>query len=99
MDDVGFGLIKMAKDEYSALHKIGEVLVAALPKVIRLLTVVGTLAMLLVAGGIYVHNIYQIHEALHFLPVLVTELVVGSVVGTLVIASVKLFSRVKGMLA
>ena len=97
MDDVGFGLIKMAKDEHSVLHKMGEVLVAALPKVIRLLTVVGTLAMLLVAGGIYVHNIHQIHEALHFLPILVTELLVGLVVGMIVLAIEKLFFQIKGI--
>ena len=95
MDDVGFGLIKMAKGEHSVLHKMGEVLVAALPKVIRLLTVVGTLAMLLVAGGIYVHNIHQIHEALHFLPILVTELLVGLVIGMIVLGVEKLFVKGK----
>ena len=99
MDDVGFGLIKMAKDEHSVLHKIGEVLVAALPKVIRLLTVIGTLAMLLVAGGIYVHNIHQIHEALHFLPILVTELLVGFIVGMIVLVVEKLFVKGKSFLA
>ena len=99
MDDVGFGLIKMAKNEQSILHKIGEILVAALPKVIRLLTVVGTLAMLLVAGGIYVHNIHQIHDILHFIPIIVTELLVGFLVGTVVVAFAKLFSKVKSVLA
>ena len=98
MDDVGFSLIKMAKDEDSLSHKMGEILVAALPKVIRLLTVVGTLAMLLVAGGIYVHNIHQIHDTLHFLPILVTELLVGFVVGMIVLTVEKLFVKAKGLL-
>jgi len=98
MDDVGFSLIKMAKDEDNLSHKMGEILVAALPKVIRLLTVVGTLAMLLVAGGIYVHNIHQIHDTLHFLPILVTELLVGFVVGMIVLTVEKLLVKANYLL-
>ena len=99
MDDVGYGLIAMAKDEKTVLSKVGEMLVAALPKVIRLLTVVGTLAMLLVAGGIYVHNIHQIHDALHFMPAVLTELLVGLVVGVTAVIVVKLFAKVKTVLS
>jgi len=99
MDDVGYGLITMAKDKENLLKKTGELLVAALPKVIRLLTVVGTLAMLLVAGGIYVHNIHQIHEALHFMPIIVTELLVGFILGSVVVGLVKLFAKVKSIVA
>ena len=95
MDDAGFKLIEIAEDTNRLLKTTGEVLVAALPKVIRLLTVIGTLAMLLVAGGIFVHNVHQIHDTLHFLPSLLAELVVGLVIGTIVLALEKLFMKVK----
>jgi uncharacterized protein len=81
MDDFGFVLIKLSKDKNKLLKISGELLVKALPYVIRVLTVVGTLAMLLVAGGIFVHNIHFIHENLHFLPTMLGELLVGSALG------------------
>ena len=96
MDDFGFKLIDMAKDEKSLLNTIGKLLVASLPKVIRFLTVLGTLAMLLVAGGIFSHNIHQIHERLHFLPSLMIDLLVGLVLGAIAVSIVKLYTKVKG---
>ncbi len=85
MDDVGFKMIEIADNQRALLHKTGEVLVVALPKVIKILTIVGTLAMLLVAGGIFVHNVHQIHELLHFMPILLAELVTGLFVGIIVL--------------
>ncbi|MBL0721820.1 MAG: DUF808 domain-containing protein [Sulfurovum sp.] len=58
MDDVGFWL----KDR--GYNLLGSILVKSLPKIIKALTVIGTLAMLLVAGGIFLHNIEYFH---HFL--------------------------------
>ena len=95
MDDVGFKLIEMADGQENLLKKLGTVLVVALPKMIKLLTVVGTLAMLLVAGGIYVHNIHQLHEALHFMPSLLAEILVGLVLGMVVLLFEKLFMKIK----
>jgi predicted DNA repair protein MutK len=54
---------------------------AALPKVIRLLGIVGTIAMLLVGGGMFVHNIDALHHLLEVLPALLGELLAGLVVG------------------
>jgi len=95
MDDVGFKLIEMADDQENLLKKLGTVLVMALPKVIKFLTIVGTLAMLLVAGGIYVHNIHQLHDALHFMPSLLAEVMVGLVLGVIVLFFEKLFMKIK----
>jgi len=53
MDDAGF---------FSGL---GQVLIKALPIVIKILGVVGTIALLLVSGEIFLHNIDYIH---HLLP-------------------------------
>jgi predicted DNA repair protein MutK len=85
MDDFGFKLIDMAGEGKSMLKSTGGGLVQALPKVIRTLTVVGTLAMILVAGGIFVHNVHQIHDFLHFLPSIVAELLVGLVIGSVAV--------------
>jgi uncharacterized protein len=93
LDDVGFKLIKMAGDSRKLMSKAGEVLVQALPLVIRALTVIGTLAMLLVAGGIFVHNVHQIHDALHFMPAMLAELLTGGVVGAVALAAEKSFMK------
>jgi len=95
MDDAGFKLIEIADEKNKLLKAVGETLVAALPKAIRILTVVGTLAMLMVAGGIYVHNVHQIHDALHFMPSLLAEVLVGLVLGLIVLVVEKLFMKVK----
>ncbi len=81
MDDFGFKLIAMDDGKNSILKKVGEFLVAALPKVIKSLTVIGTIAMLLVAGGIYIHNISALHDILHGIPSILGELLVGLLVG------------------
>ena len=86
MDDFGFKLIDIAKDTKPLLKKSGELLVLALPKVIRVLTFVGTLAMFLVAGGIFVHNIHSLHDALHFIPSILGELLVGFFLGSLTVS-------------
>ena len=62
---------------------------------IRLLSVVGTLAMLLVGGGMFVHNIEFIHHALLILPLLLAELLVGLLVGALLLGGMRLFYMVK----
>jgi len=91
MDDFGYKLIAINGSQ----SKIGEFFVMALPKVIKALGVIGTLAMLLVAGGIYVHNWHTLHEALHFMPSLLGELLVGLIVGAIAVAGVKLVKMAK----
>ncbi len=95
MDDVGFKLIETAGETRKVMKKTGEFLVQALPKVIKSLTVIGTIAMLLVAGGIFVHNVHQIHDALHFMPSILAELLVGLVVGAIAVVAEKSFLKVK----
>jgi len=95
MDDVGFKLIVMAGEKKPVVKKLGELLVAALPKVIRALSIVGTLAMLLVAGGIFLHNIHFLAENLDFFPSLLAELTVGLVVGMLALGLEKLVMSLK----
>ena len=84
MDDFGYRLINLNGEDDSFSDHIGRFLVNALPRVIRGLEVIGTLALLLVSGGIFVHNIHAIHDALHFMPSLLAEFLAGLLIGLLV---------------
>ena len=61
LDDLGFYLERKSKGE-GLMAKLGGVLVAFAPKLMKGLTVVGTAAMFLVGGGIVVHNVPFIHH-------------------------------------
>ncbi|MCI5165964.1 MAG: DUF808 domain-containing protein [Candidatus Electrothrix sp. GM3_4] len=89
LDDMGFYLVQYAQSitglMSGILTKLGEILIASLPKIIRFLEVVGTLAMLLVGGGMYVHNIKLIHDGLHFMPIMLANLFAGLIVGFVIL--------------
>jgi predicted DNA repair protein MutK len=89
MDDAGLYLINKAKTLQGAMAKLtrltGHQLIAALPYIIRILSVVGTVAMLLVGGGMFVHNIEWIHHLFHMLPSIAAELLVGLIVGVVLV--------------
>ena len=81
MDDLGFKLIAISKNKASISKIIGTVLVKTLPFVIRSLALIGTIAMLLVAGGIFVHNVHFVHDLFQPLPTILGEFIVGLLVG------------------
>ena len=81
MDDFGYKLIAINDGE----SKMGEFFVMALPKVIKALTVIGTIAMLLVAGGIFIHNSHFVHNLVHELPFILGDLLIGFIVGTVAV--------------
>lgn len=81
MDDFGYRLINFNDQEKSISDFFGHFLVNALPWVIKSLGVIGTIALLLVAGGIFVHNLDMLHHVLESWPSIVKEFVVGLVVG------------------
>lgn len=97
MDDMGFALIRNTHGKNGfgakAVAKFGMLLVSSLPKIIRLLGYIGTVAMLLVGGGMFVHNIEAVHHALHFLPSLAAELLAGLVVGAVALGFMKLIGK------
>ena len=95
MDDIGFKLIESAGGDKTLLKRLGELMVMALPKVIKSLSVIGTIAMLLVAGGIFMHNLPQIHDAFHHFPSLLAELFIGLVVGAAALMIEKSFLWIK----
>lgn len=93
IDDLGFWLQKKS----AALAKgLGNLLVAAAPWLMKILTLVGTIAMFLVGGGIIVHGLPPLHhlvaEFSHGMSGLMTSvvsnlanLVVGFIVGSIVL--------------
>jgi len=99
MDEAGYKLIKRSKNDKSFSSKLGHVLVQALPKVIKALSIIGTIALLLVAGGIFVHNIDFLHHLFPSIPSIITEFIVGLLIGFLclivVVAIKKLWQLVK----
>jgi len=94
MDDTGINLIEKAKSRDETTAKImtitGKRLLASLPKIITILGVVGTIAMLLVGGGMFVHNIETIHHVLEFMPSIMPDLIAGLAVGLPIVGLVKL---------
>lgn len=92
MDDVGCRLIKWKDGNDDFSDKVGRFLVRALPWVIKGLSFIGTLALLLVSGGIFNHNLEFMHHFLEGVPSLLKDFVVGLVVGS---AAVLLLGQVK----
>jgi predicted DNA repair protein MutK len=89
MDDAGFYLVdaarNMAQGIGNVMSRFGMFLVKSLPVVIRALTVIGTIAMLLVGGGMFTHNLHFLHQILHAIPSVLGDLLVGIVVGTVLV--------------
>ena len=81
MDEFGTRLINLNEEDNSISDKIGRFFVNALPKVIKALSVIGTIALLLVSGGIFVHNIDFFHHLLPNVPSILVEFLVGLLVG------------------
>ncbi len=96
MDDVGYSFIESAQNLRGVLRAMlegtGSILVASLPIVIRALAIIGTIAMLLVGGGMFTHNISRLHHALVFLPSLLADLLIGLTVGA-VLLSLQLLAK------
>ena len=95
MDEFGLKLIALNEETDSFSDKIGKLLVGALPWVIRLLGVVGTLALLLVSGGIFAHNIDFFHHLLESWPAIIKEFLIGLGVGILVLIPVLIFNKLR----
>lgn len=100
MDDVGFFLIakaeKMTGVFAKAIRWSGSTLVALLPKIIHALGIIGTVAMLLVGGGMFTHNIHSLHSLLSVMPSIAANLLMGLLVGGVVLLLQLLVQKVRG---
>lgn len=99
MDDLGFSLIKKSNQK-GFFNTLGLLLVKSLPIVIKVLAVVGTIALILVAGGIFAHNIDYLHHILPSWPSIVKEAMLGILGGivalVLITVAKKIISLFKG---
>ena len=93
MDDYGYRLINLNERTDSFSDKVGLVLVNALPKIIKGLSVVGTLALLLVSGGIFNHNIDFFHHLLPSWPTMLKEFVLGLAIGLVAVLLMQLVKK------
>lgn len=97
LDDMGYWLVEKTS---SLAQWLGKALLAIAPRLMKVLSIVGTLAMFLVGGGIVVHGITPLHHAIEnlahgqnaviasLLP-MVANLVLGFIIGAIVLAGVK----------
>lgn len=95
MDDAGHRLIKYS-NEKGWLFTLGNLLVKSLPIVIKSLAVIGTIALLLVSGGIFVHNIDYFHHVMPAVPSIVKELSFGVAAGLMAVTLVNVGKRIMG---
>ena len=97
MDDAGFYLMKKGNNK-GFLSNLGGILIKALPLVIKFLAVVGTIALILVSGGIFLHNIEYIHHLIpHSIPSTIAEFGVGIAFGLVAVLLMTGFKKVKGL--
>ena len=94
MDEFGYKLIALNKKDNSFSDKVGKILVAALPKIIKSMSVIGTVALILVSGGIFVHNIDFFHHLFPVLPAFIREFIVGLAIGFIVFLIVELGKKI-----
>lgn len=92
MDDAGFKLIRKSGQK-GFMNTLGEFLVKALPWVIKALGVIGTVALILVAGGIFDHNIDYLHHLLPNVPSMLKQAIYGIVGGLVMLPVFMLFKR------
>lgn len=96
MDELGITLIKLSKNKPGMTRTIGNILVQALPKVIKSLAVLGTIALLMVAGGIFVHNNEFLHHLFPILPSFIKEFGIGLIIGFIILEIITLFKKMTG---
>ncbi len=98
-DDFGLYLIKKG----GVAKSIGNAILVIMPKFMRSLSFIGTLAMFLVGGGIFVHNVNFIHHLLADyqladgllgnVATLVVGVIVGAIACAIVLPAMKLFGK------
>ena len=97
MDDLGFLLIAKSKNK-GFVNQLGILLVKTLPIVIKFFAVVGTIALLLVSGGIFSHNIDYLHHVLPDWPSIAKEFAFGIIGGLILLALLAGGKKLVGLL-
>ncbi|GGX73711.1 DUF808 family protein [Massilia dura] len=104
MDDAGLYLTQRTGGGMAVPRAIGRLLLAAAPKLMKLLSVLGTVAMFMVGGSIITHGAPFLHHTIEQAaasagPILgaitthAADIVVGVITGAIVLAGVMLVSK------
>ncbi|MEN6669868.1 DUF808 domain-containing protein [Psychrobacter sp. B38] len=102
IDDAGLHLMEQ---DGKFLQKLGKLMFAAAPKLMKILSVVGTLAMFLVGGGILVHGVDFLHHGVEdiahltgiFESITTTLLngAIGFIIGAAIVAIMTIISKLR----
>ncbi|WGE89725.1 DUF808 domain-containing protein [Actinobacillus arthritidis] len=99
LDDIGLWLMQKKS---GLSQSIGKALLVIMPWFMKSLSVIGTIAMFLVGGGIFSHNIAEIHHFVEHLGIpaqfaSLVDFVVGIIIGTIccliILPLMKVFSK------
>ncbi|MCS5491705.1 DUF808 domain-containing protein [Algoriphagus limi] len=94
MDEFGYKLIALNPEDDTISDKIGRFLVRALPVVIRVIGYIGTIALLLVSGGIFTHNIDFLHHLFPSWPGIIKDFILGLGVGFITLLVISAFKKI-----
>ncbi len=109
LDDLGVHLVRTSPED-TLKDKLGHVILAAAPRLMRFLGIAGTVAMFLVGGGILAHGIGPVHHlvlagkeaggSFGWLVEMLLNGVVGVIAGGIIVAVVsgikKVYQKVRG---
>lgn len=103
IDDAGLHLMEQ---EGEFTQKIGKIMFAAAPKLMKFLSIAGTLAMFLVGGGILVHGIGFLHHGVEDIAHLtgvfegltntILNGLIGFVIGAAIVALFTVIKKIRG---
>jgi len=102
LDDLGLQLVRTGN---AFLKAVGRGILRAAPWLMKSLSVAGVVAMFLVGGGLFVHNVPALHHFVEhlgqgqvpgWLVAVLGNAIIGMIVGSIVVAAVSLFQKVKG---
>ncbi len=102
IDDLG---LHMMEKEGEFTQKVGKVLFTAAPKLMKFLSIAGTLAMFLVGGGILVHGInflhHEVEDIAHLTGVFesfttaLLNAVIGFIIGAIIVAIFTVINKIR----
>ncbi len=92
LDDIGNYLIIKSKGD-GIVTSIGTLLIKLLPVIIKFLSIVGTIALLMVSGGIFDHNISFFHNFTLNIPDFLKQIVLGFIIGLFILVLLKGFNK------
>ncbi|MGO2734790.1 DUF808 domain-containing protein [Psychrobacter sp.] len=105
IDDAGLHLIEKP-DASASSRKLGQLMLSAAPKLMKFLSVAGTIAMFLVGGGILSHGIAPLEHflediagkigILEGLVLMLLQGIIGFVVGAIVLAIITTINNMRG---